>query len=111
MGLSEPEFDKIGRMPSLNGEAQLARRGGAGERARYFLVFQPRQKGHPSRVLFVLAHPNAASTSADNSVVFNGIVVPPAVIEPVPMLSPAMPALLALLLGGLAYAAQRRQRS
>jgi hypothetical protein len=56
-------------------------------------------------------NPNTASTSADNLVVFNGIVVPPAVIEPVPMLSPAMLALLALLallLGGLAYAAQRR---
>ena len=53
---------------------------------------------------------NTASTSVDNSVVFTGIVIPPAINVTVPALSPAMLALLMLLLGGLAYTMQRRQR-
>ena len=54
---------------------------------------------------------NTASTSTDNVVVFNGIVIPPTINTPVPALSPAMLALLMLMLGGIAYAAMRRQRS
>lgn len=55
-------------------------------------------------------NPNTASTSTDNIVTFNGVVIPPTVSVVIPALSPAMLALLMLVLGGFAYATLYRRR-